>query len=40
MDVDFIIHRARLEDAPRLSELNGQLGYPSRPDQVLARLEA
>ncbi len=39
MDVPLTLRQARLEDAARLAELNGQLGYPSRPEQVLARLE-
>lgn len=33
-----VIRLATLEDAPRLAPLSGQLGYPSTPDQVSARL--
>ena len=39
MDPSFTIRQASVEDAPRLADLNGQLGYPSRPEQVLARLK-
>lgn len=39
MDENITIRQACLDDAVRLSELNGQLGYTSSPDQVRARLE-
>lgn len=32
------IRTATLDDAPRLAPLSGQLGYPSMPSQVAARL--
>ncbi len=33
------LREARLEDAPALAELAGQLGYPSSPEDVSRRLE-
>jgi len=33
------IRGARLEDAPRLAELSGQLGYPSTVERIRQRLE-
>lgn len=32
------IRRARIEDAPRLAELSGQLGYPATPAEIRQRL--
>jgi GNAT superfamily N-acetyltransferase len=40
MGAALTIRQARVTDAARLAELNGELGYPSRPEQVLARLQA
>src|SRR5271154_6304201 len=33
------IRRARMEDGPALAKLSAQLGYPSTPDELAARLE-
>jgi len=32
------IRRAKIEDAPRLAELTGQLGYPATTEQIRQRL--
>lgn len=35
-----VFRQARLEDAPALASLSGQLGYPSSPEEMRARLQA
>jgi GNAT superfamily N-acetyltransferase len=37
---ELTIRRARLEDAEAVAELNGQLGYPAKEDEVRRRIAA
>lgn len=38
MGQSIVLREARSEDAPALTPLSAQLGYPSAPDQIAARL--